>query len=196
MIYAYDLMDIVKNFGTTKFYEHIREHICVIVEKSGLNFVESDEAITGVYQKYALAYAVATKARSLDVLIEILFEDSHDPVGDWLTVKEQTLLDMNALEAIENITNPKPVIAEDEFTLDVDSLQVFPNSYGDDDQQQLAFQAVCELFAHEMETQTGLYGLFEQLMPGTYNRYVGDDYFTAVVMCDAPLLESIGCVSI
>jgi hypothetical protein len=196
MIYAYDVMDVIKNYGISKFYEQVREHICTIVQRSEISFVETDIAVQELYQKYTLAYVVATKARSIDLLVELLFEDSHDPIGNWNTVHEKSIDDLNVMTAIDNLTKNVSAVSTDAFTLETDSLQVFPNSYGGDDNQQMAFQAVCGIFSEEMENQTGLFGLINQLMPGTFNRYVGDDYFNAVVMCDAPVLESVGYLSI
>lgn len=196
MKYAYDLMESVKSYGIEKFYEAVREHVCVITEKSGLSFVETDAAITGVYQKYTLAYAIATKARDINVLVDLLFEDSHDPIGNWEVKHEKAIDELNVLDAIENLSRSVPAVSMDEFTLDADSLQVFPNSYGTDEEQRLAFQAVCDLFMMEMETQTGLFGLLDQMLAGDYSHYVGDDYFTAVVICNAPISQSFGHLSI
>lgn len=176
----YDMLDIVKGYGVEKLYEHVREHIYQIVDKSHLNFVETDEAVTSLYQKYAFAYALATKARSVDTLVDLLFEDTHDPVGNW-QVQEDKGLDA----IIDNLTKPMLFITQDEFALETDSLQTFPNSYGTDEQHQLAMQVVLDLFTTEMETQTGLFALFDSLLPGEMQRYFGDDYFNLVVECDA-----------
>jgi len=176
----YDMLDIVKGYGVDKLYEHVREHIYKIVDRSQLNFVETDEAVVNLYQKYAFAYAIATKARCVDTLVDLLFEDTHDPIGNW-----QVQEDKGLNEIIDNLSKPMLFVTQDEFALETDSLQTFPNSYGSDEQHLQAMQEVLELFTTEMESQTGLFALFDSLLPGEMERYFGDDYFNLVVVCNA-----------
>lgn len=180
----YDVPDRVNQYGSTQFYEMVRDHICSIVEFSGLEFGLNDSDIQNLYQRYAHAYIIGVAARSTEVFSSFLIDEVNDPISGW----EDVLDNSNSLLATNTPLHLHGLEC-DGFASVIDSSQNFPYFNGTDLQHTQGLLKAFAIFDHELSTRTGLASTIMDLIPGIYQTYYGDTYNDLVVVCQHETLS-------
>lgn len=183
MIVYYDATERVDEYGKSKFYEMVREHISEIFERSGLEINGTDQAIIDIYQKYSYAFVIGTLTGNPMLFEDNFFEEMTDPVGDWDGVEDRSGERLLSL-GFSRSDIKGPLIQQDAVATTTWTETAVPNTYGTVEQQAVAKQTALTLFNQSVASQTGLAGLVHQLYPGRYANHYGDDFKGLVVVCE------------
>ncbi|EBV0422836.1 hypothetical protein DNL62_06975 [Salmonella enterica subsp. enterica serovar Typhimurium] len=162
MSVLFDVADIANQYSATRFYEHVREAALCVLEASNLEIDETQ--IRDFYQRFAFAYIIGVKTRDPSTMVDLLQEDTLEPLGNWELVSDGLSVDQFAKETSVDTT--------------------FLAAQGSPEQHQAAFGAAVSLLAEELTNLTGFAGLIESLYPGRYQTYVGDSFNDVVLICE------------
>lgn len=182
MIVYYDATERVDEYGKTKFYEEVREHITEIFEKSALEVNGDDKAIIDIYQRYAYAFVIGALNANPMIFADNFFEELSDPIADWRAVEDRSGEVLRAQGYLLDDASAQRQM--DEMASTIWTEMAIPNTYGSAEQQNLAKTTALALFVQSVQSQTGLAGLVHQLYPGRYLNHHGDDFKGLVLVCE------------
>ncbi|QVW55190.1 hypothetical protein pEaSNUABM29_00146 [Erwinia phage pEa_SNUABM_29] len=180
----FDVADIANQYGASKFYEQVREATLAVLEASNLELNEF--TIRDFYQRFAYAYIIGVKTRDPQQMLELLTEDTYDPLGDWQDVTDDSGLTILQTEPPEKTLglDMNNLVITDQFAKGEIGVSTFLTAEGSDEQHALAFEAAAALLEKELTLLTGFAGLIESLYPGRYFTHVGDAFNDVVLICE------------
>ncbi|QOC54480.1 hypothetical protein pSALSNUABM04_020 [Salmonella phage pSal-SNUABM-04] len=181
----YDVSSRVVEFGATRFYEHVREHISAILTECQLEVTnETVDNLYHLYQRYAMAYVIGVTARNAGKFIENLVDEFAEGDEDSYTLatdrsgyelRQQGLLLDRAFEDI----------VVDELPLISSMIAQFPGCSGTQEEHEKAINMAAALFLDETSTELmGLASVIGSVCPGKYIEHYGDDFKGLVVVCE------------
>lgn len=182
MSVLFDVADIANQYGASKFYEQVRATTLRVLEASNL---EVDEyGIRDFYQRFAFAYVVGVKTRSPQEMIDLLTDDTFEPIGGWTTVIDDSGLLLANSDPLLAQKYMNCLVQTDSFATEELATCTFLNAHGSPEQHQLAFSAAHTTLTQELSGPTGFAGLIESLYPGRYQTYIGDSFNDMVLICE------------
>lgn len=181
----YDVSSRVVEFGATRFYEHVREHISAILTECQLEVTnETVDNLYHLYQRYAMAYVIGVTTRDAGKFIENLVDEFAEGDDDSYTLatdrsgyelRQQGLLLDHAFEDI----------VVDELPLISSMIAQFPGCSGAQEEHEKAINMAAALFLDETSTELmGLASVIGSVCPGKYIEHYGDDFKGLVVVCE------------
>ncbi|QVW56166.1 hypothetical protein pEaSNUABM6_00030 [Erwinia phage pEa_SNUABM_6] len=181
----YDVSARVVEFGSTRFYEHIREHIANILEECALEVSgETVDNLYHLYQRYAMAYTIGVTARNAGKFLEYLMEEITEGEEDSYALET----DRSAYELRQQgfqLDRSFSDLVVDEMPRVTSVFSQFPGCTGDQEEHEKALNMAAALFINETSTDlTGLASVIGSVCPGKYIEHYGDDFKGLVVVCE------------
>lgn len=189
----HDISSRIMEFGSSRFYEHVREHIAIILTDSGLEITDDlSSNMYHLYNRYAAAYIIGSTSWSAEMFLEYLIEEYDEADESSTVIATDDSAQRLRLSGYEVANRFKDLETDVMYNFSI-THRVLPGCTGSEAQHQRAFEIAERLFRTEHETigldglhasRTGLASVVASIAPGVYMEHYGDDYQTLVVICE------------